>query len=331
MRLDSRLFILAKDADQPSTFQDACTMDAERGVAAIADGVSSALFSGPWASILAEAAVADLPDPTDPQAFADWLQQQREKWPARIDTSSLAWFQRAKLPSGAFSTLLWLRVTELDHAEAGSYGGYRLRAHAIGDSCLFHVRNGELVRTFPLQSAAELDADPIVLGSVDLKRDQFLQFATLDEVCYAEDQLILCTDALAEWALRGYETGDAPVWEHFWEMSDEDWRNGILWLRQERQMRVDDSTMLLLRVVSQRVEESPAAESAAPAEAAPAAESALDWLQAASNDVRSVSAKIAEQADQTSERLLSGLKSFTERAKQKYKEKFGKKDPPKRK
>jgi hypothetical protein len=68
------------------------------------------------------------------------------------------------------------------------------------------------------------------------------------------------------------------------------------------------------------------------AEAEPAeAESAMEWLQAASQDVRSVSAKIAEQADQASERVISGLKSFKEKAMQKYKEKFGKKDPPKEK
>ena len=121
-RLDARVFALPKDPDQPSGYQDACAVDAERRVAAIADGVSSSIFSGPWASILSEAAVGDAPDPAEGELFAAWLQTQRRLWAARIDTSSLAWFQRAKLPMGAFSTLLWVRVLEAEHAAAGSFG-----------------------------------------------------------------------------------------------------------------------------------------------------------------------------------------------------------------
>lgn len=340
MRFDTRVFRLSKDPDQPSGYQDACAVDAEQGIAAIADGVSSALFSGPWAEILTEAAVAENPDPGDPEAFAWWLQNQRQKWPSRIDTSSLAWFQRAKLPTGAFSTLLWLQVSELDSAQPGSFGGFRFRAHAIGDSCLFHLRGGELVRSFPLQSSAEMQADPIVLGSIDLKRDQYLQFATIDEVCYGGDQLILCTDALAEWALQHYESGEPPIWDDFWQMSDEDWRAGILWLRQERQMKTDDTTMLLMRVVGQEAAAEPEADLVEPT-VVDESNSPLDWLREASQEVRSASADIAEQADQASERMLHGINEASEKMKQgfkslkdiamqKYREKFGKKAPPRK-
>src|SRR5208283_3873598 len=63
MRFDTRLFTLAKDPEQPGAYQDACCIDTEHHIAAIADGVSSALFSGPWAAILAEAVVAESPNP----------------------------------------------------------------------------------------------------------------------------------------------------------------------------------------------------------------------------------------------------------------------------
>ena len=254
MRFDTRLFTLAKDPEQPGAYQDACCVDAEHHIAAIADGVSSALFSGPWAAILAEAVVADSPNPCDPEEFAAWLQRQRERWAASIDTSSLAWFQKAKLPQGAFSTLLYARVCPVDDARAGAFGGYRLVAFALGDSCLFQIRGGELVRSFPLETSAQFEADPIVLGSVDLDRDHLLEFAILDEMCYPGDELILCTDAVAEWAVRCYEHGEPPAWSDFWQMSEDDWRSGVVWLRQERQMRIDDATMLMLRVVDDRVE-----------------------------------------------------------------------------
>ena len=142
------------------------------------DGVSSALFSGPWATILAEAVVADPPDPTDAEAFACWLQERRKLWAASIDTTGLAWFQRAKLPAGAFSTLLWIGVLQQEEAQTGAFGGCRLVGHAIGDSCLFHVR-GDLhhvreheVRRFvphPLQRANLRDRRrPRVVGCLRL-------------------------------------------------------------------------------------------------------------------------------------------------------------------
>ncbi len=334
MRLDTRLFTLAKDPEQPAEYQDACCIDTEHHIAAIADGVSSALFSGPWAAILAEAVVADSPNPCDADEFAAWLTRQREHWNASIDTSSLAWFQKAKLPAGAFSTLLYARVCDLDDAREGAFGGYRLVAFALGDSCLFQVRGGELVRSFPLETSTQFEVDPIVLGSVDLGRDHLLEFAILDEMCYPGDELILCTDAVAEWAARCYEHGEPPVWSDFWQMSDDDWRSGVVWLRQERQMRIDDATMLMLRLVDDRVEahssdEKPhehAAEAASDAEADES--SALAWIQSASKDLKSVSEQVAEQADQASERVIKGLRGLKDRALKKYRETFGKKNEP---
>ena len=342
LRFDTQLFTLAKDPEQPGAYQDACCVDTERHVASIADGVSSSLFSGPWAAILAEAVVADGPNPGDPEKFAAWLKRQRERWAASIDTSSLAWFQKAKLPMGAFSTLLYARVCAVDDAGhhapmvAGAFGGYRLTAFALGDSCLFQIRGGELVRSFPLETSAQFEADPIVLGSVDLKRDHLLQFATLDEMCYPGDELILCTDAGAEWAAQCYEQGEGPVWNDFWHMSEDEWRSGVAWLRQERQMRIDDSTMLMVRIVDERVEtharkDQPrdhAAEAAS--DATPEESSALAWLHSASKDLKSVSEQVAEQFDQTSEQVIKGFRSFKELALKKYRETFGKKnDPPK--
>jgi hypothetical protein len=325
-RLDARVFTLSKDPDQPSGYQDASAVDARRRIAAIADGVSSSLFSGRWASILTEAAVGDAPDPAEEGLFAAWLATQRKLWAEGVDAASLPWFQRAKLPLGAFSTLLWVRVLDAQPA-AGSFGAYRLLAHAIGDSCLFQVRRGELVRSFPLRTSAELEADPIVLGSVDLKRDQLLQFATLDEVCYPEDLLVLCTDALAQWALRGYESGSLPDWDRAWDMPQEAWRAEIAALRQERQLQDDDTTLVMLRVAEELLEAVPAPEqpTAAAAEPAPAP---LEWIRSAAKGVQPVAARVADEMDQTSGRVLRGLKSLKDKALKKYREKFGKKDPP---
>jgi len=254
MPLHARTFQLAKDPEHPQECQDAFQIDAERGIAAVADGVASAIFSGPWARLLTEAVVAEPPDPLNAASFAPWLQAQRQRWSQGIDTSGLAWFQKAKLPLGAFSTLLWVQVLPLEQQDEGAFGAMRLQAFAIGDSCLFQLRAGELVRSFPIQQASEFEADPIVLGSVDLKRDQHMQFLTLDERCYEDDLLVLCTDAIAAWALQLQEAGDEPPWDAFWNMTDEEWAAEVNDLRQQGVMRYDDATLMLLRVTRQAVE-----------------------------------------------------------------------------
>ena len=141
-------------------------------------------------------------------------------------------------------------MAEPDQDQPGDFGAYRLRGFAIGDSCLFHLRNGELVRSFPLQCAAEFETDPTVLGSVDLKRDHLMQFTALDEHCYPDDLLVLCTDALAEWAMRSQEAGDPPDWLSFWDMPEPDWQAAITELRKQRHIRYDDTTLVLLRVLA---------------------------------------------------------------------------------
>ena len=249
MPLRSRILQLAKDPERPEECQDAYGLDPARSIAAVADGVSSAIFSRQWAAILARATIADPPDHDDEEAFADWLAQRRQTWTERIDVTGLAWFQKAKLPTGAFSTLLWVHVAPREQPEPGQFGAHRLHCRAIGDSCLFHFRGGEFIRSFPVQESSEFEADPIVLGSVDLRRDRLMQFVALDEVCYEDDLLVLCTDAIAEWAMRRVESGSPPDWDAYWEMSEPQWQEEIADLRQQREMRHDDATLLLLRVV----------------------------------------------------------------------------------
>lgn len=249
LRLDWRVLTVAKDADYPDENQDAVRVDQERGTAAIADGVTSSLFARLWATILVEAAASNLPDPDDREGLARWLAEHRAAWSRQIDVSRLAWFQKAKLRDGAFSTLLAIRFVPPDDATKQDAPTWRLRGLAIGDSCLFHVREGRLLRKFPIQTSAEFNSDPMVLGSMDLNRDERLSFRRLDEPCRPGDLVVLCTDALADWALRQEESGNPPAWEAYWDLDAPAWKERILSLRAEREIRCDDTTLLLLRIM----------------------------------------------------------------------------------
>lgn len=253
MYFDFQVFELPKDVEHPEQNQDAWAVDCRRGVAAIADGVAASLFARHWARILTEAAVAATPDPDCRETFRDWLQSCRETWNGRVDVSRLAWFQKAKLHDGAFSTLLWLML--VGPSEMPDASGWRLRGDAVGDSCLFLVREGKVVRAFPITSAEQLEASPMALGSVDLKHDDRVEFERIDEECRPGDLVVLCTDAVAEWAFREQEAGAPADWERFWNMPEEEWQREVAALREQRRMRYDDTTMLLLRVMRQPKEE----------------------------------------------------------------------------
>jgi hypothetical protein len=273
LQLASRVLTLAKDPDWPEENQDYCRVEGARGVAVAADGVTSAIFSRLWARILVEAAVDGLPDPDDREPFARWLSARREEWSRQIDVSRLAWFQKPKLREGAFSTLLYVRLIPPEEAEEGNRA-WRLSALAVGDTCLFYVREGSILRKFPVQSAAELERNPVVLGSIDLHRDDQIKFCRMEEPCQPGDLVVLCTDALAEWALRLEESGRQPQWQTYWDIPQAAWEEEIKTLRTEREIRCDDTTLVLLRVadedsIASRPAVLPAAEPAAQAAAAP--------------------------------------------------------------
>ena len=139
---ETRVFSFPKDPENPSQYEDAYYYDAESGMAAIADGVSSSIFSRQWADILVRAAKG-LPEPGDTSSLVNWLREQREAWSRTVDVGDLKWFQKAKLAKGAFSTLLRIRVSPCDVSTAHEPGTLQLHGIAIGDiaSSTFATRN----------------------------------------------------------------------------------------------------------------------------------------------------------------------------------------------
>ncbi|HID78874.1 MAG TPA: hypothetical protein EYP56_23120 [Planctomycetaceae bacterium] len=252
MRFESRVFTLAKDPEHPEQNQDACCLDSARGLAAIADGVATGIFSRQWAALLAEAVVADVPNPDDPEAFASWLAERRRGWSQSIDVSQLAWYQKPKLREGAFSTLLWVHLLPEHESASGPQQCWRMRVFAVGDSCLWHLRGCQTLRTFPVEKAEQLEVNPVVVGSVDLGRDAQIRFQHYEDRCQPGDLLVLCTDAIAAWALRRAESGHPPRWEEYWDMPRAAWQAEITRLREEGHMRYDDATLMLLRVTDGR-------------------------------------------------------------------------------
>lgn len=314
MPFDARVFQLAKDPQQPGQCQDAWRIDAARGRAAAADGVSAAIFSGPWANILVEAAVADPLPPGDASGWEAWLAPHRRRWAQQINADGLTWNQRAKLAAGAFSTLLWLWMELRGDREQGignrvENGAlqpvtcnlsppkeYDLHVGAAGDTCLLHVRQGRLLKAFPRQRSADFDDHPPMIGSYQRHRDQFIQTVTWHTTCREGDLLIVATDAVAAWALAQFEQAAGVDWDAYFALTDAQWRAEVTRLREARLMHYDDATLLLLRPAAVARVVEPAADSASNANETPAVVSAaaVPPPQSASLTVPSLEPKAAD-------------------------------------
>lgn len=256
----SRTLSLPKDPAHAGDYQDAVAVDASTGRAAIADGVSSTLFAGRWAQILVRAAIDNPPDANRVDEFTTWLLAARTQWLQAIDPAKLGWLQRPRLQDGAFSTLLWMRLAPSPRdgagaSRAGASGasaseraaGYSLEAQAVGDSCLFILRSGELRTAFPLGRSDQFAAETAALGSVDRRAAPLPVPERGCWECRSDDWLILATDALAAWILARAESGRAIDWQAWWSGSAEEWQAGMTDERKGQTLRHDDATAVILR------------------------------------------------------------------------------------
>ncbi len=258
--LGSRAFRLPRQGYDLDECQDALAVDAERGRFAIADGAAESPHAALWAQLLVEEFVRQ----NDPlPRWANWLPSLQDRWLSAIRSpysaflasrsssedggqrsADVPWYLEPGLTQGAFATFLGLVF------EDNSW--YAL---AVGDSCLFQVRRGELIRTFPILRAADFSNAPWLVGSrtspIEVPHKNGLQ--QYGE-CQPGDRFWLMTDALAQWFLLQSEAGAKP-WLSLEPLiypgsSDDEAQHAFAaWiegLRNERRLRNDDVTLVAI-------------------------------------------------------------------------------------
>ncbi|MFJ9372515.1 hypothetical protein [Streptomyces sp. NPDC101455] len=175
----------------------------------MSDGATESVLAKDWAHMLARSAAQNAWENEeifgDGPSFESFTQTTVSCWEPWLETytaartaqgNPLKWYEQTKLAAGASATLLMLRMDPI------SGGNWRWRCAALGDSCLFHIRDGKVLRSFPVENADEFGVTPNLFNS--LNRDSSLIAArTLftEGSCEAGDRLLLMTDALAHWFL----------------------------------------------------------------------------------------------------------------------------------
>jgi hypothetical protein len=171
---------------------------------AVADGATETSFSGLWARLLATAYGRG--HLTEATWNAD-VARIRRVWQRAVGQKPLPWYAEEKLRLGAFSSLTGLTLFPPVEPD-GNIGEFE--AFSIGDSCLFQVRAGKLIWSFPFTTAEEFNSRPLLISSLNCGIEHDVAAQRITGEWKPSDTFFLMTDALACWALGLAEAGDDP-------------------------------------------------------------------------------------------------------------------------
>lgn len=242
-RLGWHAFHTQKRGNAPDEYEDAFAGDAAAARFAVADGATESSFTAEWAKLLVEGFVVAK---GRPWRDLDWLGAPRQRWSDEIDPLPLPWYAEVKREQGAHATLLGIVFRKGRRREGGAW-----HALAVGDSCLFRLHRGKLVKSFPLTCSSEFGNQPALLGSRGRPMDTPPQ-----GICHARgkwrtgDRFLLMTDALAEWMLRRNDQEHRPSDDIDRLLAESD-PQGVFaaWVEERRKgqgLRNDDVTLLVI-------------------------------------------------------------------------------------
>jgi hypothetical protein len=230
-----RVLHAPKEGSDEEQYEDAWAMHAHADgthLLAVADGASTAVFAREWAGLLVNTFVQSQTLPDDDTLFAT-VESLSSTWRTSVEDKATTWWAQEKLPNGSSATLLLAQVSDTTLNV--------LDVLAIGDVCLFVVREGRLKYAFPLTRSQKFDTHPMLLttkkptANPTVKRYSF--------PLEANDTLYLLSDAVACWFLEQYEAKKKP-----WDMippSDPELAAWLAVLREKKEMKNDDVTIMI--------------------------------------------------------------------------------------
>ena len=252
----AREFWLPKAGNRSDEYEDACRVvypdreNASDGLiarAAVSDGASESAFAREWANVLTDAFV-DRPldlENIDEESLSEWLEISQDDWHEVVPWNRIPWHGEAKARAGAFATLVGLTISAVEDDDSDRVSWHAI---AIGDSCLFVIRDGQLHRSFPLDTSEEFDNYPPLVSSNRAASDGIWEdVQSIGGESESGDVLILASDAIACWFLARIAAGEEPL-EVLMAMDEATWS---AWVEEQRNaglMRNDDTTLLIIEI-----------------------------------------------------------------------------------
>jgi len=207
--------------------------------AAVADGATESVFARSWAEHLARGLVDRRA--TAPEVLREAVADGQKAWQptVRDRAEEEPWYVSAKAAEGAFAALLGLSL----------YTDGQWRAASVGDCCLFHLREGGLLQSWPFEAPDAFTNRPALVPSRPDRTVPAPETAT--GTWRPQDTFLLTTDALAAWLLGSDQPGNTrmsidPTKAAEWD--DETFQKVVGTARTEGTLRNDDATLLVIHV-----------------------------------------------------------------------------------
>jgi hypothetical protein len=237
------VFRLAKDGSTRAEYEDAIAWSSRRRRFAVADGASASAFARLWAQLLVRAYVSGALSAETLEADLAPLQQ---RWSAEVEQRDLPWYAVEQARRGAFAALVGLTLRD-----DGTWC-----ALAVGDSCLFVVRDGRLHTALPLSEPDAFDNQPFLLGSRAAANTPLRERGAIvqaDGNWQPGDTFLLMSDALAASFLKlklklaqSRPCSALDVLE--FQRTARGFRRWVRSLRAERLLRNDDVSLVWLEL-----------------------------------------------------------------------------------
>jgi hypothetical protein len=214
---------------------------------AVADGASESSYSNKWAKILAGGYCDGEFQFSD---FNESLSRLSKQWRIDLVFDQLPWYAKQKLDLGAFAALAGLKLTKTNEHT------FNAEWEAVGDSCIFHIRDNKIIKSFPIPNVDEFKFSRVLISS-NVQQNHEVQVNIQQDTTQASsgDLFLLATDAMACWILRRYNEEPTEVIERLCNLeTNHDFCDLV---RQERlkpleeggyYLRNDDATLIRVSI-----------------------------------------------------------------------------------
>jgi hypothetical protein len=242
MKIQHAFRQVPKPGSNTDQCEDAFDFSPGTRIATVSDGASTAFESRRWARLLARQFATNPPGEWSRDELLLWTSRAAETWKQSIPWHDLTLFEEEKASSGSAATLVALQF----EPATGQADARTWRCLALGDSCLFQVREDQLVRALPVEHSADFNLHPSLL-STDAKTNAATlgRLVTSQGTWQSGDRFFLLTDAIAEWFLRKHEAGQAP-WEFLSSTGRPAFESFVHEAQAHGQMRKDDVTVFMI-------------------------------------------------------------------------------------
>lgn len=233
---------IPKDPEREDLNEDAFDVSENSQIIALSDGASESYDSKTWARMLVHNFV------NCPRFSSDWVKTVQESYVSGVDFENLSWSKQMAFERGSFATLISVNCAPLSNS---------VEIFSIGDSLAVLVRDGRYEKSYPFDNPEQFDARPELLSTLS----HLNKFTDDGEYLSVEhnqrwetqhgDYILLLTDAVGQWFLREINHEPSSIDILLQIDTDENFEDLVVAMRSERRMKLDDSTMIRLAVVTE--------------------------------------------------------------------------------